>query len=73
MQARIKNNLCENKNRINHQYQVKDQVLIVYHFHYWKNQRKLSSPTEGPYTITKVYKNSTVELDQKDYYERMNI
>ena len=36
-------------------------------------QQMLQPPTEGPYIITKIFKNGTVENDGKRYLERINI
>ena len=47
----------ENRNRLHHEYQVGDMVLIITSTLEQCNQAKLSSSTEGPYEITKVYAN----------------
>ena len=46
---RIANNAKENKNRLVHQYNVGDLVLIVDKSYERAKKAKLSSPTEGPY------------------------
>ena len=71
--ATKKNNLRENKNRIDHEYQIGEQILIVRKRSDRNTQQKLNLPTEGPYCITKTFKNGTVEIDRKGYLERINI
>ena len=67
----MQNNNKENKQRINHQYQVGDLILIVKK----KEDRstKLDKPTEGPYAITAVHDNGTVTILRNTYQERINI
>ena len=70
-QARINaSNSRENKTRVNWDFKVGDQVLI-----YDKDiQRKLDSPTKGPYKITQVFKNGGVQIKTgKVTDERINI
>ncbi len=69
----ISNNNKENKKRIDHEYQVGDLVLIVTPTSERRKQRKLSSPTEGPYAITRVYTNGTVQLLRGTFEEQMSI
>ena len=54
LQAQVKSNLSEKKNRIKHQYKVQDQVLIIYCVGQHNNWRKKTSQKEESYTITKV-------------------
>ena len=49
--AEKRNNDQENKNRIAHQYQSGDPILIIHSRSDRSRQRKLSSPTEGQYYI----------------------
>jgi len=67
------NNAKENKKRIEHNYHVGDLVLIVTPTSERRKQRKLSSPTEGPYAITKVYTNGTVCILRGAFEETMSI
>ena len=68
--AIIANNI-ENKNRLEHSYQVNDRVLIILD----KNEQgpKLSSPTEGPYKILKTYSNGTVKIQRGTYQEIISV
>mmetsp|Transcript_126 Transcript_126/g.296 ORF Transcript_126/g.296 Transcript_126/m.296 type:complete len:102 (-) Transcript_126:186-491(-) len=67
------NNFKENKKRVNHTYSVNDLVLIITPSSERNKQRKLSSPTEGPYRITKVYANGTVRILRGHFEETMSI
>ncbi len=69
----IANNTKENKKRIDHEYHVGDLVLIVTPTSERRKQCKLSSPTEGPYAITRVYANGTVRLLCGAFEEIMSI
>ena len=62
-------NARENKKRIKHQYRVGDKVLVE------KPGiiRKMSTPREGPYPITKVYTNGTVRIRRGSVNEQINI
>jgi transposase InsO family protein len=51
-------NKKENKNRLPHEYQTGDQVTIQKP----GLQNKLAAPTDGPYTITAVFTNGTVQI-----------
>ena len=67
----VYNNARENRNRIDHEYEVGDQVLITLGKREIKS--KLQQPTEGPYEITKVYNNGTVKIMRGTYDEIINI
>ena len=62
-------NARENKKRIKHEYRVGDKVLIE------KPGiiRKMSTPHEGPYPVTKVYTNGTVRIRRGSVNEQINI
>ena len=64
-------NKRENKNRVEHSYSVDDQVLIILD----KKEQgpKLSSPTEGPYKILKLYTNCTVKIQRGSYQEILSV
>ena len=65
----LRNNERENRGRIAHKYKKGDKVLL-------NNEgilRKLASPRDGPYTITRVYDNGTVQLQQGPISEQVNI
>ena len=55
-----RSNTKENKSRIPHQYNVKDKVLLTKP----GKIRKLDVPRTGPYEITKVHDNGTVEIQK---------
>ena len=64
-----RNNLRENRDRIPHEYKVGDKVLL-------RKEgilRKLTAPREGPYELTRVYNNGTVQLQHGAVKERVNI
>lgn len=56
----IANTDRENKVPIPHNYQVGDKVLIIQKKYESGKKAKLSSPTEGPFTIIQVYTNGNV-------------
>ena len=64
-----KANLTENKKRIDHDYQVDDQVYITKDGTF----RKLDCPKQGPFQITDVYANGTVRIQRGPVNERINI
>jgi len=69
-QAKIhQNNLRENKKRIPHQYKIGDKVL----YQVQTKAKYASNPYKGPYEITKVNNNGTVQLHMGAIYETVNI
>ena len=68
-----KNNSKENKGRVQHEYKVGDLVLLVTPAYERKNQVKISSPTAGPYRITKVYNNGTIRILRGAYEDKVSI
>ena len=67
------NNDKENTSRIVYNYKVGDRILTFCSRSERTYTRKLNSPTKGPFVITKVYKNGTVEIEKKGFFERINI
>ena len=67
----VYNNARENKNRIDHAYNIGDKVLILIQRN--EIQAKLKRPTKGPYRITKVYNNGSAKIRQGRYKEIINI
>jgi hypothetical protein len=65
----LKDNLRENKGRIDHQYSVGDKVYL----HPTGIQRKLETQKKGPYRITHVYTNGTVRLQMGAQNDKVNI
>ena len=64
-----RNNVRENKGRVPHTYKKGDKVLL-------RKEgilRKLASPREGPYEITRVYDNGTIQIQKGVISERVNI
>ena len=59
----------ENKSQIPYEYKVGDQVLLETP----GILRKLSTPRTGPYPVTKVYKNGTIQIQRGIVSERVNI
>ena len=72
-QNMIRNNIRENSKRLEHAYKVGDKVLIVKVREQREKEPKLRKPIEGPYEITRVYRNGTVEILCGNYYEKINI
>jgi hypothetical protein len=64
-----KDNQQENAKCIPHQYHVGDKVLYTKH----GALKKLDTPRRGPFLITKVYTNGTVQLKCRVVSERVNI
>ena len=64
-----KNNARENSRHIDFDYRVGQKILILH----TDIQRKLDSPTSGPYEITEVFSNGTVCIRRGNVLERLNI
>ena len=64
-----RNNDRENRGRVDHKCKVGDQVYLREE----GKRRKLSSPRSGPFEITAVYNNGTVEILQGAVRERVNM
>ena len=62
-------NTKENKSRIPHTYSIGDSITITRP----GLQPKLSTPSEGPHTITQVYTNGTVQIMKGIVSQRINI
>jgi hypothetical protein len=62
-------NVRENARRINHDYQIDDQVYIIAD----GVKRKMDSPKDGPYKITDIFTNGTVRIQRGPINERINI
>jgi hypothetical protein len=62
-----KSNRCENLNRSNHKYKVGDRILLCKP----GLQRKLSAPTEGPFTILPVATNGMIKIQRSIVQERV--
>ncbi len=57
------NNSCKNKKRTKHYtFHVGDKMLLVTPVNNCRTYCKLSSPTEAPYVITKVYQNGMIKI-----------
>ena len=69
----IANNKKENKHRIHHDYKVGDFVLIIDKSYERAKKSKLSSPTQGPYEIIKIYSNGNVRIRRNNYDEDISI
>jgi hypothetical protein len=55
------------------QYAIGEKVLLVLDADEHCNKPKLDRPTKGPFTVTKVYTNSTVAINHGRYTETINI
>ena len=73
------NNAKENKNRLNHDYKVGDKVMLLVQKYEYATRGKMTSPTDGVYTITKVHKDANgkpsgiVRIQRGNYEEDMSI
>jgi transposase InsO family protein len=59
----------ENKNRLPYEYKIGDQVLVATP----GILRKLTTPRTGPYPVTEVYNNGTIQINRGPVSERINI
>jgi hypothetical protein len=66
-------NKKENQSRNNKHYSPGDQILIIFDADERRSQPKMNKPTKGPYTITKVNTNGTVEIQHGATTETINI
>jgi hypothetical protein len=66
-------NAKENKSRLIQPYTPGDKILIVLDPDERRSQPKLNKPTKGPFTITKVHSNGTVEINRGSFTEIINI
>jgi hypothetical protein len=71
-QAAASNNR-ENKSCLDKQYTPGDQVLIILDADEWRSQPKMNVPTKGPFTITQVNGNGTVQINHGNVTETINI
>ena len=58
------NNEKENSKRREHEYKVGDLVLLVTPQYERRKQPKISSPTEGPYEILRVFRNGIISIQR---------
>jgi hypothetical protein len=63
----------ENKSRLPKAYSPGDQILITLDADERRSQPKMSRPTRGPFTITKVNNNGTVAIARGATTETINI
>jgi hypothetical protein len=63
-------NRRENASRISHAYKVGGKVLLKKP---GKHLRKLEASRTGPYTLTAIYNNGTLRVQQGKVNERVNI
>jgi hypothetical protein len=64
----LKNNTAENAKRIPHTYNVGDRVLLRR-----GTENKYETPFQGPFTITQVNENGTVQMMIKNVEDTINI
>jgi hypothetical protein len=57
----IQNNKCKNAKRVEHTYAIGDKVVIELD----PNRKHGSNHYKGPYTVTNIYDNGTVRLQQR--------
>ena len=69
----VANNRKENKTRLEYEYKVGDMVLIVDKPYERAKKAKLSTPTEGPYEILRIYANGNVRIRRGNYDEDISI
>jgi ribosomal protein L21E len=63
----------ENKSCITKHYKPGDNVIIVLDPDEQRTHPKMSQPTKGPYIITKVNNNGTVEINRGSFHETINL
>ena len=64
----------ENAPRLEHNYNVNDQILIKLDANERKGQHGIGNPpTRGSYTIKKVYNNGTIRITKGNYEETASI
>merc|ERR1712173_79562 len=69
-QSRVsRNNIDENKSRVNYDYTVGQKVLLRQD----GIKRKAAAMYIGPYTITQVHTNGTIRIQRETISERLNI
>ena len=71
-ESTVKSNETENQGRLRHIYKPGNQILILRK----SNDQiiaKMAQPTEGPYTIEKVYHNGIVKIKRGSYSENIHI
>jgi hypothetical protein len=66
-------NTKENQSRLNSNYALGDQVLIILDADERRSQPKMSTPTQGPFTTTAVHPNGTVDIHRSRATETINI
>ncbi len=66
-------NVRENKGHINWNYNQGDQVLITMDSHEQSSQPKMNQPTRGPFTITNIHLNGTMDITCGNVTETINI
>jgi hypothetical protein len=66
-------NKRENQSRLPKDYSPGDQILITLDADERRSQPKMARPTRGPFTITKVNRNGTVEIDRGATTDTINI
>ncbi len=71
----IDNNKKENKKRLEHEYKVRDKVLLVFKNYELHNNLKISPSTyaRGPFTIIKVIANGTVKIQCGTFEDTVSI
>ena len=71
---KVKSNNQEDKSRIDYEYKKDDEVLIVKSADERRSQKKIGYPIkEGPYKISRVYNNGTVDNQRGVVTEKMSI
>ena len=68
----IRSNQRENRNRVHHNYKVGDKILIVLKVG-GPPLPKMELPTEGPYTVIRVFRNERVRIKRGRYEENIHV
>ena len=69
-----KSNARENKTRLNHKYNILDDVLIFKSPNERRESREMGDPIiEGPYHITKIYNNGTIDIRRRPIIEKISV
>ena len=68
-----RDNHKENSKRKPYRYRVGDKILIRRDGSDGEIVPKLARPTQGPYRVTRTFTNGTIEIQRRNYRERINI
>ena len=65
-----KDNIRENKNRLDHSYSIGDRVLVLDPI---SKTRKLERPTDGPFIVTRTHDNGKIRIQKGAVDETLSV